>query len=790
MAKAPKHIDSNLADTSMDYTALLELGLEYIMQYSSEEWTNYNESDPGITFLETLCYALTDLGYRTNFSIPDILTTKQDEHIHAGENAFYTPSQIFPVNPVTPDDYRKLLLSNIPELQNTWMTPLPPQEKYGYINGLYEVQLQLDKDTGNPGKIIHLARALLNQHRNLCEDYQSIKTINHKEIRLKANIYIEANADPDKVKAEVIQAVNSFFNQIVPRYSREELLAEGYTLSQIYEGSIQHHGFIKTEELFPMRACIYRGELTQLIHDIEDVIKVEEVQLCDPETNMICPDPYPTEGLILWLPSNEETVIIIQDNTIINTSPSMVSYYYNQLATNFIRKYAIALEETPVEIPQGQYRDIAYYFSFQRELSHIYHVGEDELGNNISDSRQAQAKQLKAYLLFFDQFLADYLSQLAHTKQLFSIEHDISQTYFYQVPENVPRLDEVVVSHFPQHLKEVMNAQDPFFKRRDQFARHLLARFAERLPAETIDLIHNKTDQQTANKRKQFLQNKVRLELDFLQRYVPLSRNRGKAYDYLNVSYKRRDWSGLHHRLNLFLDYPDTPFYIIENILLRPSKLLTTYAFFNILDESSHILLENYGFIPPGKMRKLLKKLPKITSRPSNFRIYKNPARKAYLPYHIYLYNEEQIVAQYPLRFAKKKEAKEKLYLLRTIFKKPWEDRFTIEKNKISANYFSNRLTIVLPEWDSLPFSENIFKDLVIDNTPSHLAVCYRLVNDQDINLFIEYYNAWLLAQEGRSDLDLMNIDDAASQLIQFLLLNKNYRSCIEIIPDESFFYS
>ena len=801
MAKDPEYIDSKVADVSMDYTALLELGLEYIISYSSEEWTNYNESDPGITFLETLCYALTDLGYRTDFSIPDILTTKQDEQINAGENAFYTPSQIFPINPVTVDDYRKFLLSNIPELQNVWVTPLAANKEYGCINGLYDILLQLDKSlhAEKVKKIIKRVKEHLNKHRNLCEDYHSIKAVEHQEVKLEAKVYIEANADPNEVKVEVIEAVNSFFSQIVPRYSRKELLAEGWTPPQIYEGALQPHGFIKTEELYSLRELIYVGEITQLIHEVEGVTKVESVNLYDSTSGKNHIDPYPTNRKILYLSPNEEEITIIQNN---NNNTRDTSSVVSSPINDFIRNYAIAQETPPEEIPQGHYRNIEHYYSFQRELPHIYHVGDDKLGDDASDLRKAQAKQLKAYLLFFDQFLADYLSQLSHTKQLFSIDHDISQTYFYQIPENVPRLEEVVVSNFKERLKEIMEHQDPFFHRRDQFARHLLARFAERLPVETIDILHDKTENSSSHRREQFLQNKIRLELDFLQKYIDLSRNRGKAYDYLNVSYGNRDWSGLHHRLNLFLDYPDIPFYIIENILLRPSNLQQSYAFFTLSDKAGHALLENYGFLSSTEMGQLLKRLPEITYQTENFQIYKWPGKKVYLPYHIYLYDgeqNEQVVAQYPLRFAKEEEAEEMLIQLQKTFSEPWGNRFTIEKNKVPANYFSNRLTIVVPEASHESTSENdcksifgdVFNNLVKGNTPSHLAVCYRFINDRDTNLFLEYYNAWLLCKEGRvTHLNPMHIDDAASRLIKFLLLDKCYRSCIEIIPDESFFYS
>jgi hypothetical protein len=54
-------------------------GLEYIQLLGSKFWTDYNIHDPGISILEALCYALTDLGYRTSLDIKDLLALATSE---------------------------------------------------------------------------------------------------------------------------------------------------------------------------------------------------------------------------------------------------------------------------------------------------------------------------------------------------------------------------------------------------------------------------------------------------------------------------------------------------------------------------------------------------------------------------------------------------------------------------------------------------------------------------------------------------------------------------------------
>src|SRR3546814_8893340 len=53
-------------EPAMDYELLRSLGLKYIEELGSKSWTDYNAHDPGITIMEQLCYALTELGYRSD----------------------------------------------------------------------------------------------------------------------------------------------------------------------------------------------------------------------------------------------------------------------------------------------------------------------------------------------------------------------------------------------------------------------------------------------------------------------------------------------------------------------------------------------------------------------------------------------------------------------------------------------------------------------------------------------------------------------------------------------------
>src|SRR3546814_2854152 len=68
--------------TALDYDHLRQEGLKHIEQLASDLWTDYNAHDPGITILEALCYAITELGYRCSFEMKHLLHDAADQVLY------------------------------------------------------------------------------------------------------------------------------------------------------------------------------------------------------------------------------------------------------------------------------------------------------------------------------------------------------------------------------------------------------------------------------------------------------------------------------------------------------------------------------------------------------------------------------------------------------------------------------------------------------------------------------------------------------------------------------------
>lgn len=110
---------------AMDWAGLRAEGLRYLQQLSGAIWTDHNAHDPGITTLELLCYALTDLAYRTDHPTVDLLT-RPDGQLDPPEISGLIPAhEVLTTAPRTVADYRRLLM-RLDGVRNAWLMPYDP----------------------------------------------------------------------------------------------------------------------------------------------------------------------------------------------------------------------------------------------------------------------------------------------------------------------------------------------------------------------------------------------------------------------------------------------------------------------------------------------------------------------------------------------------------------------------------------------------------------------------------------------------------------------------------------
>jgi hypothetical protein len=483
----------------LDFDKLRSEGIDYLGKLSGKIWTDHNVHDPGITILEALCYAMLDLGYRTNLPVKDIFA--RDPEDKSEDDNFLTPSQILTCNPLTITDFRKLLI-DIDGVKNAWLevatdvdmekfclpdqptTPpaIPPillsvvnpsgqTEKeccINYLNGLYHVYLELEdskedeiKDAEKKKIFLKKIKRALLSHRNICEDFIDIKILCKWQTGVCADIELEADADPEKVYLEMAEKLRDFFSPSPRFYTLPQLLDKEKTIDEIFAGRpygiTESHGFVDTEEFekLKLRKTIHVSDVYNVLFSVPGIRKVNRLRLRDCTNKSNEGDKWEIK-----IPKGNVPDFSIACSGFQFTRQGMplafdFKKYEELLKINFIHNgkilYRFPSLNLDAEIPAGVYRnDLDTYYSIQNEFPRVYGIAEGGLSDTASPLRIAQALQLKGYLLFFDQLLANYLTQLKNLRSLFSLsvsdKKESRPTYFINQPGSVPDLQKLVRS--------------------------------------------------------------------------------------------------------------------------------------------------------------------------------------------------------------------------------------------------------------------------------------------------------------------------------------------------------
>ncbi len=473
-----KQIDPDLPQY-LDFVKLRKEGLEHIGNLSGKIWTDHNVHDPGITILEALIYALIDLGYKTNLPFQDLIAKADNQH---KDDNFLTPLEILTINPVTITDYRKLLLE-LPDVRNAWLEPVD-QEVELYIdqnsnslrcskpfnssntdcrvgdhyeqlhlNGLYKVYIEKENGVTDEEQLKTAVKELLAQHRNLCEDFTTIKILEPIEFGVCMDVEITLGYDPKIVYAKIIKAIKNFIQPEINYYTLSELLNKGKAIETIFAGrpySEKSFGFVDTEELEKLerRSEIHLSDLYNVILSIEGVRKIKKLHISKGKN---------VSQALEWIQNIGpcQVPVFSMEHTCVDLYSAQgllqIDKFKIQQSFSFSKKFELPLTSLDTEIPFGVYHeDLDDYYSIQNDFPVVYGIGEDGLPESATLLRKTQALQLKGYLLFYDQLLANYTSQLAHIRNLFSLKPETERnfedkkTYFTQIPESVTGIEELL----------------------------------------------------------------------------------------------------------------------------------------------------------------------------------------------------------------------------------------------------------------------------------------------------------------------------------------------------------
>ncbi len=561
----------------MDYSLLRKEGMQLLEQLTGGEWTDFNAHDPGITLLEQLCYVLSDFAYRAGHPIPDLLA----EHGRAPTASLHAPEAILPCQPVTLADVRRVVL-DIPGVKNAWVEPLrsaapacyflPGQRQLQlhstqlsaqpiYLRGLYHVLIEPSGDVESP-RLRALAAERLHSCRSLGADLSEITVLQVQPVQVDVTLEVAPLDSPQALLAELRACLDEQLAPAARFASLSQCLAAGRSFEEIFEGPLPQRGWpLDSDE--PRRNAVHTSDLLHALKNLPAIRAVPRLRIAksgawEEWSLAIDADRVPR------LDAAGSKVTLRRGGQVILRS-SLLSSTGTASSTGGARSSARSSEagrEAAPLPPAARSRQVGNYTSLQPQLPQLYGIGEAGLPDSASPERKAQANQLRAYLLLFDQLCQNQFSQLAHLDDLLAYD-SAAQTYFTQALD-APGLGLEAVRPLDaghrQRLQELVEApgSEAALQRKQRLLNHLLARFAEPI----ADFGQAGSPSERAQKKQ-----------TLLRQYPELSSRRGTGSSLLRLD--GQDGSGLlaRLRLDLGLDEPSgEQLVLIEHIFLRPRR--------------------------------------------------------------------------------------------------------------------------------------------------------------------------------------------------------------------------
>ena len=584
-------------ESALDFEFLRKKGIEYAQELAGENWTDYNTHDPGVTILEQLAFAITDLGYRTQMDIKDLLASQLKPELAqrigdgAYQTSFYTALDIFPTNPVTRFDFRKVLIDRIEAINNAWIIPLNKLQDNTSIKGIYLVLVEVNpKYVSNQEEEDQVKKEVIDQlhyHSNFGEAFEDVVILNKQELYLRCSIELEKEAIVEEVHAQVLFELEQYVTRPIRFYSLSEQMEKGIDISDVFEGPRLFNGFIEERDLKQKDSVFYNTELLNVIRSIEGIKSIKYLNVLEekldkngkatyhdyydklanrsiPEAVIIEKDKVAVLGSKLYKDANADHFFTyFKEDVKINLYQREVDRRYKALQARVRLSYSKNFDQdNNLSIPLGEKKPIEEYYSIQNHFPGIYGLSREGLPPNLSEDRKTYVYQLKGYLMLFEQILSNYLMQLAQFNELLALDEKLEQSYFTQVPWDIPGVYKIInqVSEtdskekteevFEGAVKHLMKGVDDFYDRRHRLLNHLLARVGD----DGFEYSFEKFNYYHTNEAHQA--NILRNKLSILQSYPLLTRNKGRSFNPAKEFWGKRNYSMLESRVRMKVGLP------------------------------------------------------------------------------------------------------------------------------------------------------------------------------------------------------------------------------------------
>jgi hypothetical protein len=780
-----------------DFWALRSQAIAAAQAASNQQWTDYNLHDPGVTIIEAMSYALTELAYRADFDVADHLTDEEGK-INGLRHGLFEADRIFPARALTPLDICKTLLDENPAVDDVWLSSVP---RVGLLQLRFENESDDSPDTETIGDevIVKGLRRKYDAQRSLGEDLDdNIFRVGTVDCRLSLEAVLTGVRDPSDIAAEIFIVCARLLAQAPKVSDRRTLKANGMSLEVVYLGPLTKSGVIEIQEDRESEQSISVSDLRGCISAVPGIAEVRNVGIWFDDVSskvlrwngqvlswnasmavpkLIMPDSDGSankamEHIFLHRRTSLPKTSLLKDNeTDVAVETRAVCQRIRDMRAGQ-RKIARAEDfagNSSEALPKGRFRLAPHPASIGALLPRVYGLDDGKPSGGINPARADQPDPFATYLSLIDQLLVSSGAQISHYRDLFTSEVRNDNRH---KPSYWPQLlDDGVIAGIEQLYSrsdsegglnratgidgiadQIFGSFDDSMRRRQKILDFLLALYGETVNQDVLGKLLPYLD--SVELAAALLDNKA----EWLRNIVTLTRDRGAGPDLAKPIWTEAATSGFHKRIALLLGFSKST----DRRLVR----------------EVHIAGQTMPQIDASNMRKLAwpprqhraTALPEIDSRqplPSpqlfgygvdraNYRWDEENKRLALIisdkhdAIDLGSFADEAAASSAAATrrqwLLAETEAAEGLHVVEHILLR---QRFCSELSERDVEHLAWRVTLVLPDWTARTSSTDFrfFADEVARiNCPAHLIINCLWLNQEAMLKFETEFQTWRTA--------------------------------------------
>lgn len=384
------------------YPKLQARMLDEVQRLSGKVWTDYNVHDPGVTVGDIANHALAELDYKLGFGLPDYLA-KKGVPFSPRHSGLFPPEEVYTTQPVTTEDYRRLFLTHIPEIDNVWVDCNP-------ATGGYTVKVMLSPFGVEDAKAVcDRVKALYHSHRNLCEYLSGeVEILKPEDLEFQAEFEVDPAEDVSVVLARIYRTLLHYLSGAVQISAPSEATSSSFPPEEWLEG---------------MTDCVRETspELQQTEHELYKLLRevkgVRSFMTCylmregKPLTDF-------SEGFGLQIPEKAKDFHVrIHQGKLSGVQPD-IRTFRTRLETLYLTgRHREAIQEERKEynwrIPESVFRDI---------FSHDTIIGDFPACYRLSEKRDQGENAFESYLKLYDRVIQEGLAEVEGLPRILSLD--------------------------------------------------------------------------------------------------------------------------------------------------------------------------------------------------------------------------------------------------------------------------------------------------------------------------------------------------------------------------------